>query len=115
MTRSSVLSLIDRRRFPRKAPTFHIQIVGSSINKSDKGTGSPRRDGKEDGYGQQKQLAVLSDLVASENSDARSVRDLVRNKKFDKAIESASESASPFGKINELFRIAGSEDYAHTL
>ena len=67
----------------------------------------PEARWKEDGYGQQKQLAVLSDLVASENSDARSVRDLVRNKNFDKAIESASESASPFGKINELFRIAG--------
>ena len=67
----------------------------------------PEARWKEDGYGQQKQLAVLSDLVASENSDARSVRDLVRSKSWNKAIESASESASPFGKINELFRIAG--------
>ena len=55
--------------------------------------------------GQQKQLAVLLDLVAFENSHARSVRELVRKNDIQKAEKAASESASPFGQINELFRI----------
>ncbi len=61
---------------------------------------------KDQGLGQQQQLAVLSDLIASENFDARSVRELVRNKDFPEAVKAASELASPFGQINELFRIA---------
>ena len=57
-------------------------------------------------FAQWKPLAVLFDLVDKENLDARSVRQLVRNKNLCKAEKAASELSSPFGKINELFRIA---------
>ena len=57
-------------------------------------------------FGDQKQLAVLLELIDKENFQARSVRELIRNKDVQKAKEAALESASPFGQINELFRIA---------
>ena len=56
-------------------------------------------------FGQQKQLAVLSDLIDKENSQARSVRDLVRDDNICEAKKASSGLASPFGQINELFRI----------
>ena len=62
---------------------------------------------KEDrNFGQQKQLAVLTDFIARENSHARSVRSLIRTQKLTEAKEMAAETASPFGKINRLFRVA---------
>ena len=56
-------------------------------------------------FGQQKHLAIFSDLIDKENFQARSVRDLVRDDDIAKAREASSKSASPFGQINELFRI----------
>ena len=56
-------------------------------------------------FGQEKQLAVLSDLIDKENFQARTIRDLVRDDEFCKARKNSSKSASPFGQINELFRI----------
>jgi ABC-type cobalamin/Fe3+-siderophores transport system ATPase subunit len=67
----------------------------------------PNARWKEDpGFAQQKQLAVLFDLVAAENSDARSVRQLLRDRDFQGATKAASEQESPLGKINELFQSA---------
>ena len=56
-------------------------------------------------FGQEKQLAVLSDLIDKENFQARSIRDLVRDYEICKARKLSPKSASPFGQINELFRI----------
>lgn len=55
-------------------------------------------------FGQQKQLAVPSDLIDKENSQARNVRNLVRADNISRAKEASSESTSPFGQINQLFR-----------
>ena len=51
-------------------------------------------------------MAVLSDFIARENAHARSVVDLVRNKKHSRAEEPAAEAASPLGQLNQLFRVA---------
>ena len=57
-------------------------------------------------FGQQKQLAILFDFIASENAHARSVRDLVRVQNIEEAKRISDESSSPFGQINNLFQIA---------
>ena len=56
-------------------------------------------------FGQEKQLAVLSDLIDKENLQARTVRALVRDDEICKAKKASPESSSPFGQINKLFRI----------
>ena len=56
-------------------------------------------------YGQEKQLAVLSDLTRKENFQARSIRSLVLDDRIPEAKESSLISNSPFGQINELFKI----------
>ena len=48
-------------------------------------------------FGQQKHLAIFSDLIDNENFQARSVRDLVRDDDIAKAREASSKSASRAG------------------
>ena len=57
-------------------------------------------------FGQQKQLAILSDFIARENTHARSVRNLVREKRLEDAERLVAEDLSPLERINQLFRIA---------
>ena len=55
---------------------------------------------------QMKQSALLFDLIAKENSQARSIAQHVREKDLQGAEETASRSDSPFKQINKLFQTA---------
>lgn len=55
-------------------------------------------------FAQLKQSAVLFDLVAKENSQARSIAQHIRDKDIQGAAKTASRSNSPFEQINKLFR-----------
>lgn len=57
-------------------------------------------------FGQQTQLATLTDFIARENTHARLVRNLVRKKDLEAAEKLVQENLSPLERINELFRIA---------
>lgn len=54
---------------------------------------------------QQKQSAVLFDLIAKENTRARRIAQFVDEKETEKAEKTAAESASPFAQLNELLAI----------
>ena len=58
-----------------------------------------------DEYAQQNQSAVLFDLVAKENTRARSITRYIDDKNTEKAIGLASESVSLFDQINELLAL----------
>lgn len=55
---------------------------------------------------QQKNLAVLSDFLAEENSFAQSIVQLVRSGQLDKAQEKAANSCSPLQSLDQLMRTA---------
>ena len=57
-------------------------------------------------FGQQKQLAVLTDFIARENSYARSVYNMVRERKLEEAETLVAQATSPLERINHLFRVA---------
>ena len=57
-------------------------------------------------FGQQKQLAVLTDFIARENAHARSVRNLVRENRLQEAERLVAQVLSPLERINHLFRVA---------
>ena len=59
-----------------------------------------------DYHAQQRQSAVLFDLVAKENTRARSIARHVDNGNTEKAKKTSAESTSPFEQLNELLRIA---------
>ena len=58
-----------------------------------------------DDYAQQKQSAVLFDLVAKENTRARSIARYIDDQDSQRAVEFASESESPFDQLNELLAL----------
>ena len=59
-----------------------------------------------DYHAQQRQSAVLFDLVAKENTRARSIARHVDNGNTEEAKKTSAESTSPFEQLNELLRIA---------
>ena len=58
-----------------------------------------------DGYAEQKQSAILFDLVSGENARSRSIARHIDNQNPKKAIEFASKSVSPFDQLNELLAL----------
>lgn len=58
-----------------------------------------------DHYENQRQSAVLFDLVAKENALARNIAGCVRRHNMEQATELASSAASPFEQINELLAL----------
>ncbi len=58
-----------------------------------------------DDYAQQKQSAILFDLVAKENARARSITHHVDSGNTGEAEKTSAESRSPFAQLNELLRI----------
>ena len=59
-----------------------------------------------DVYAQQRQSAILFDLIGVENRRARTIARYVDSDDFDSAIKTSDASESPFDKINELLRIS---------
>ena len=58
-----------------------------------------------DSYGDQRQSAVLFDLVAKENALARDIARCVRGQRMEQAATLAYNAASPFDQINELLAL----------
>ena len=58
-----------------------------------------------DVFAQERQSAVLFDLVDSENLRARTIAQFVDNHEMENARKTAAASASPFARINELLKI----------
>ena len=58
-----------------------------------------------DDYAEQKQSAILFDLVSGENARSRSIARHIDNQNPKKAIEFASKSVSPFDQLNELLAL----------
>ncbi len=58
-----------------------------------------------DFYGQDRQSAVLFDLVAKENARARSIAQHIDAQESERATEVASASEPPFKQLNELLRL----------
>ena len=58
-----------------------------------------------DEYAEQRQSAVLFDLVAEQNKRANLITDLIDDKKIEAAEKKAEDSVSPFRQMNELLAL----------
>lgn len=81
---------------PRRRRQFDRQMTERETN---------RQARWRDFHGQERQSAVLYDLVAKENSRARSITHHIDAKAPAKAVEAASQSEPPFKQLNELLTL----------